>query len=218
MNFISKEKLYATEEEKMLNLNESAIKQKEKKLVIEIIENLKDSEDFIDKEDLFKFLLAVLNLYETCLIKINKLTSNPIIQKESGGKQKVSKTDIKGKVVTKIEKERIQQLLEKSLLNNINQDVLSRTKVIKKYGGFDENNNFLINIAAGNLINKDFNLLYINYSNNAFLNQRETNKESKKKLKLPLQFKPVINPLSDKLIINFRRKIQSVINLLNLGI
>lgn len=207
MNFISKEKLLITEEDKMLNLNESAIKQKEKKLVSEITENLINSDNLIDKEDLYYFLLAILNLYETCLIKVHKLNKVSDVNKELASKK--IKGDVKTKVPTKEEKEKLMQELNISLLKKLNDDIISRTKVIKKYGGLDENNNFLISLTAACQINKDFNLLYINYSNNAFLNQRENHKESK--TKKTLQFKPVINPMSDKLSINFRRRIQSVI-------
>ena len=87
MNFISKEKLLITEEDKMLNLNESAIKQKEKKLVSEITENLINSDNLIDKEDLYYFLLAILNLYETCLIKVHKLNKVSDVNKELASKK-----------------------------------------------------------------------------------------------------------------------------------
>jgi hypothetical protein len=207
MSFISREKYYATEEERMLYLNESVLRQKEKKLVNEIYETLKDSDNLIDKEDLYYFLLAVLNLYETFLLKLNKNKETNIVVEKSNAESKVKNQ----KDSLKKDKERLKEERKRAILTEINQDILSKIKTTRKYGGFDDQNKFIISLPIGELINKEFNLLYINYSNNAFFNQKQTNKESKTRLKCAMKFKPEINRNSEVLSANFRRKIQSVL-------
>lgn len=214
MSFISKEKHYATEEERMLNLNESILRQKEKKLVNEIYETLKDSDNLIDKEDLYYFLLSVLNLYETFLLKLHK---SKVIENES----EKSKTESKSKNLKesqKKEKERLKEEKKRTKLKLINEEIVSKVRTTKKYGGFDDQNKFIISLQLNELINKEFNLLYINYSNNAFFNQKEINIEGKSKLKCAMKFKPEINRNSELLSANFRRKIQSVYYLHYIGI
>ena len=70
LNFISPEK--DTSNNNIVNFNESSLKLVEKKLVCEIYENLKNSEGYIDKDQLLLFLLSLINLYEYYLLKINK--------------------------------------------------------------------------------------------------------------------------------------------------
>jgi len=206
MSFVSREKHYATEEERMLYLNESVLRQKEKKLVNEIYETLKDSDNLIDKEDLYYFLLAVLNLYETFLLKLNKnKETNNVVEKTNAESKVKNQKDAQKK-----EKERLKEERKRAILKEINDDILSKIKTTRKYGGFDDQNKFFISLPVSELINKEFNLLYINYSNNAFFNQKQNNKESKTRLKCAMKFKPEINRNSEILSANFRRKIQSV--------
>ena len=59
-----------------MNFNESSLKLVEKKLVCDIFENLKNSENVVDKNQLLLFLLSLINLYEYYLLKINKYKFN----------------------------------------------------------------------------------------------------------------------------------------------
>jgi len=77
-------------------------------------------------------------------------------------------------------------------------------KESKKYVGFDENNNLIVNIDMAKLIHKDFNFLNVNHSSyNSELFKKKLPENSVK-----LTFKPETNKNSDKLSNNFRNKIQ----------
>lgn len=234
----------------MLSLNESVLKQKEKRLVQDIIDNLRESEDLIDKENLYYFLLAVLNLYETCILKLHKLDNlqteenKPIEQtskqeqdqnkgpqdkmpedeksdnkaddiklkeeKKNSKDTKEIKVEKKKKKPSAEDKEREKSEKKKKLLEKLNEEIVKKVKTTRKYASFDENFKLVIPLALAEQINNHFNLLYINYSSNVFLNQKESNKESKTRLKGTMLFKPKINANSEKLSINFRKKIKNV--------
>ena len=79
-----------------------------------------------------------------------------------------------------------------------------------RYGGFDKENNYIITFDKEKLINKDFKIFYINYSNTTALSAK---KLSQQKHKEPdPTFKPTINPNSEKLCNEFRRKINTETN------
>ena len=144
LNFISPEK--DTSNNNIVNFNESSLKLVEKKLVCEIYENLKNSEGYIDKDQLLLFLLSLINLYEYYLLKINKHKFNlPEITCEL--KEKYRNEMIKSKSrsqekfsFNKISKTRAEEKREINnfILEKINDEIVSRIKIIKKYGGFDE--------------------------------------------------------------------------------
>ena len=73
----------------------------------------------------------------------------------------------------------------------------------------DENGDYYITIPMSKNINKDFNLLSINWSNYNHVHNKEKNKQVSGTINSNT-FKPIINSNSKKLSINFRRKIQSV--------
>ena len=216
LNFISPEK--DTSNNNIVNFNESSLKLVEKKLVCEIYENLKNSEGYIDKDQLLLFLLSLINLYEYYLLKINKHKFNlPEITCEL--KEKYMNEMIKSKSrsqekfsFNKISKTRAEEKREINnfILEKINDEIVSRIKIMKKYGGLDEKGVYYISIPISKNINKDFNLLSINWSNYNHIHNKENNKKNTSNTKASYSFKPIINSKSKKLSVNFRRKIQSV--------
>ena len=96
------------------------------------------------------------------------------------------------------------------ILEKINDEIVSRIKIMKKYGGLDEKGVYYISIPISKNINKDFNLLSINWSNYNHIHNKENNKKNTSNTKASYSFKPIINSKSKKLSVNFRRKIQSV--------
>jgi len=79
----------------------------------------------------------------------------------------------------------------------------------RNYGGYDTNNHLLINLSNAIKISKDFNLLYINFSSNDYFNKKEGNKIETSKSVAVLPFKPAINANSEKMSMNFRKKIET---------
>ena len=190
----------------LLNLNESKLKFTEKKLVQEIWENLKDNEGLVDKNNLYLFLLSVVNLYDYHLIKKNKKNFNEkIILSE------LLKSEIKDEELSSMIKSRKKEI-NQYILAKVNEEILSKIKTSKKYVGFDENNSLYISNKMSDNIHKDFNFLSINNSN---ANHVFSNKD--KNQKTIMTFRPTTNPNSDKLSSNFRRKIQIVIYTVTIG-
>ncbi len=100
--------------------------------------------------------------------------------------------------------------INKYILDKINQELISNIKVSKKYGGTDENGIYRITIPMSKNINKDFNLLSVNWSNYNHMNNKENQKKIATSNCSNLTFKPIINSNSKRLSVNFRRKIQNV--------
>ena len=129
---------------------------------------------------------------------------NELIKSKSRSQEKISLNKISKK--TKAEEKRE---INNFVLEIINNEIASRITVIKKYGGLDENGVYYITIPMSKNINKDFNLLSINWSNYNHVHNKEKNKQVSGTINSNT-FKPIINSNSKKLSINFRRKIQSV--------
>ena len=163
-------------------------------------------------------MLAILNLYEAFLVKIHKLDFSFKKSQKQVDKSKDANKEIKNSKKLKINKDQQNEEAKIALLNKLNIEISGKIKTYKKYGGLDENNKFLISLSSAKQINKDFNLLSINFSTYAYINQKEINRESKTKNKASLSFKPSIDPNSEKLSINFRKKIQNVKKKLKIGI
>ena len=75
LNFLA-QNISNNEDNNSISLCESSIAQTEKKLILELFDNLKDSQNFINIDNLFTFLLAILNLYEVYLLKNHEENSN----------------------------------------------------------------------------------------------------------------------------------------------
>jgi hypothetical protein len=216
LNFISPEKEFSNNT--IVNFNESSLKLVEKKLVNDIYENLKNLEGYIEIEQLLLFLLCLINLYEYYLVKINKHNYNiPQILTEINEKNKTelkikSKSRDKLGVIKNGQLSQAEQKKEinKIILDKVNQELISKIKVAKKYGGTDENGMYYITIPMSKNINKDFNLLSVNWSNYNHMNNKENQKKISTTNTSNLTFKPIINSKSKRLSVNFRRKIQNV--------
>ena len=221
LNLTSKEKENSNNTT-IVNFNESSLKQKEKKLVNELYDNLKDSEGYINKDQLFIFLLSILNLYEFYLVKMNleKFDTNDILREIAEKEQQFhsNKNDLKSssknkhmsfeKIGDKISNE--DEKINKYIIDKINTEILSKLKITKKYCGFDEKGNFYITMQMSKTINRDFNIFGINCLNSFYDNKKQLTSSSLFESK-NMTFKPCIDEKSKKLSLKFRRKIQSVI-------
>ena len=160
---------------------EGALQQKEKKLVTILFNSLKNEEDMIEIEHLFKFLISVLGLNYYDLYKEFKKTHEEsevnLIMNEN--KPKNDKIDF---IINKQNNENESKIDNDNKRNN-------------KYISFDKDNQLIIPISKSKLIKKDFQLFSINYMSKA------KNKKNKDKIKIEEEysFKPNINKKSEKL-------------------
>jgi hypothetical protein len=144
------------------------LKSQEKKLILDIINEIKREDNSILKDNLFLFILSILNCYKYYQYSKKK------------GKNKED-------------------------LENIGKELVSKIQSHSKYGGLDKEGNFIIPFDKEKLINKDFKIFYINYSNTTAFTAKKINQQ---KFKEPdPTFKPTINPNSEKLCSDYRRKI-----------
>ncbi len=204
LNFLS-QKLPNANDDINSNLNENAIALNEKKLVLELFENLKDYDNQVNIDHLFIFLLSILNLYEVYLLKIHQMNDN---LEESKAEEQSSNCESKKSLakdqskISAIQRKKEEKL---SILINLNNEMIAQIKKPCKYGGMDEENNFICPIVSSRSIFKDFNLFYINWSNLTYINR-------KKKINMDTEhtFKPKINQKSVKMSNAYRQKIQIV--------
>lgn len=150
-------------------------------MISEIYKELKDDEGNINKDDLFNFLLAVLNFYEAFLIK---------------------------KAKNKMKKERDEKPQNKEqLIITIRSDLVSdlSNKIInqKTYGGLDLNNQYIITLEKAADIHKNFNLLSFNWN----MTYSQSKKKEVKPPPVEGTFKPAIDKNSEKLCEQFRSKL-----------
>ena len=160
---------------------EGALQQKEKKLVTKLFNSLKDEEDKVEIDNLFKFLISILGLNYYDLYKEFKNTHEEseinLIMNENKPKN-----------------EKIDFIINKQ--NNENESKIdNENKRNNKYISFDKDNQLIIPISKSKLIKKDFQLFSINYMSKA------KNKKNKDKIKIEEEysFKPNINKKSEKL-------------------
>ena len=155
---------------------------KESQLVTEIWENL-NKEEFVKTLDLFLFLLAIVNLID------------PYITSKFNEKSKENNSLDENFVLN----------LEKNIdVDQANFYINSRITQKRKYGGFDQENNYLLNFSHGKSIHRDFNMLYINRNKNI----ANMNKQNKKSASISIpQFKPTIGVVSEKLSHEYKKKI-----------
>ena len=210
LNFISQKFTNQIDETSNMSFSESSIAQNEKKLVLELFENLKDRENQVNTDHLFIFLLSILNLYEAYLLKLhqmNNINIEDISKSEdqysnSESKKTLSKDQSKLLAIQKKKEEKM------NILINLNKEMINQIKKPCKYGGMDEDNNFIIPFLSSRIIYKDFNLFYINWSNLTYINRK------KKIVGTEHSFKPQINQRSVKMSNVYRQKIQNVFILL----
>jgi hypothetical protein len=146
------------------------LKAQEKKLILNIINELKDENDNIKKNDLYIFIISILNCYKYYQYSKKKGRSKEDI--EALGKE------LEAKIVRQM-----------------------------KYGGLDGENNYIITYEKERLISKDFKIFYINYSNSSSTSAKKISLQKHKEENLT--FKPTINPNSEKLCNEYRRKINN---------
>ena len=187
--------------------NPLSTKNQERKLVTEMYENMKDSEGFVNLDHIFIYCLSILNLLEYFIVKSYKLDNDELteLQSQTLNSQPSTKTLRSSVSNTKIlsKTNSVLTLGEdtyNNLVHKLNLDLNSRIINSKKYGGFDEEQNFIITFSQAKMIFKDFNLFSFNYNNTGQKKQKLVVEEE-------LSFKPKINPKSIQLSNKYRQKV-----------
>lgn len=162
----------------------------EKKLIAQVYENLKDKEDLVNIDHLFIFLLAVVNLYDFYLYSSYKLTEETNNNNNNGETEKKDKEQLKQEIYAKIAK-----------------DLETKNVIQRKFGGFDENENFVLTFENAKQINKDFSFLYINFMITSDIKQRAKKPNSSLLNPTDFPFKPTVLEESKKMFEDYRRKI-----------
>lgn len=177
--------------EKNTNLNKSEInnllKQQEKILLLEIYENIRDSEGYFLIDHFYIFSLAILDLLDYYILKAYSEKEKSISPNNNKNSNFV---------------------VDKNLVEKINNELKSKIILSKKYGGYDEHNNYIITLEQSKKIHKDFN----SFSSNWYKSIRNTKNKAKEITELEAEsvtFKPKINPKSAKMGDEYRKKILS---------
>ena len=154
-------------------------------LLNEIFENLKDENDLICIDHIFIFCISILGLFDFYILsnyQINN-TNNTIQTDENENNENENKELINSSSQTNLKSNiNSQKLLQKnfsvktvslnddidSKLEFINKDFSNRIINNVKFGGFDNENNFIITSNYAKLISKHFITFYQNYNNPNF--------------------------------------------------
>jgi hypothetical protein len=162
-----------------INLN---LNLKEKRSLLEIYDSLRDSEGYITIDHFYIFCLAILDLFEYYVLKA-------FFDKEKSEN-----------------KQNLNSQIDKKMLDKINLDLKGRIIYNKKYGGFDEFNNFIITFDQAKLIHKNFHALSTNWYK-SIRNTKNKIKEIEELNAESITFKPKINRKSAKIGNEYRKKI-----------
>lgn len=158
-----------------------------------------DNSDKIKSNDLFLYIVSILNLYDYFIYSSykKKIKTEKNIENKLRKKQKTEKS--------------LETIKEKEdLLNKIKQEIKNRiSKQFSKYSGGDEDNNLILLDEHAILLNKDFHIFSLNFStkHNIKSNLKEIKQELEIEFKKNNPFKPIIDKNSKKLYSDFRRKI-----------
>ena len=157
------------------NHTSQASSELETKLLNTLFDNLKDENNFIKIDHIFVFSLSILNLFEYYIItnyqnSSQQSTASQNTDVSNSASQKTLKT-VKSntKIIQKNYSVNNVGLskgngIDEQLINKINSELSGRITQNKKYGGFDNNGNFIITIPQSKQISKDFTTFYQNYS------------------------------------------------------
>jgi len=168
---------------------ESLLKQQEKKLSIDIFEAIKDSDGLANVDHLFLIVLSVINLYEYYLYSSYKIANKNLDEKkEEKPKPKINKEEVLAKISTEVD-----------------------AKIVKngRYVGFDQEGNLLITFPKAKMINRDFNLFYINFMTGSAVNLSKKPETASSDNEM---FKPKINENSEKLYDQYRKRVYDLEN------
>lgn len=175
----------------------------ETQLLNEINDNLKKEDGLISIEHIFIFCLSMLNLLDYYLLSsYQKDFSNPKISSQQTLKASQSGKTLKSSnsQAGSLQEDNLSYLRKK-----LDRDLNNRIVTQKKYGGYDNEGNFIISLTHSKSIFKDFSVLYQNYShNNVISKNKRTNT-----LIEPPPFKPTINAKSNELL-NNKNKVKQI--------
>lgn len=191
-------------------VNESTLKQTEKKKVYEVWEVLKDQEGYVNVDKLFLFVLAVINLYEYYLYSSYKKTYKP--ENEDENMQTLKETNKKAK--SNLKDKYKDETKKREILQKIAEEIEKKVTTPTKYGGYDAEDNFILTYEKAKLVNRDFNIFYVNFMNSKILSAGKQTKD-KAQTKAEPAFRPSINPHSNRLYTEYRKKVLNTVNFLS---
>ena len=171
-------------------------------------ENIRDTEGHVIIDHLYIFLLSILDLLDYYILKgyMDKEKDNELQKNSKINKNSNHKTINNSNSATNILGDKNHSVIDKNLIDKINSEISSRLILKKKFGGYDENNNFIITFDQAKKIHKDFLILSTNWYKSIINNKNKNNTKENLTIE-PLTFKPKINPKSAKIGDEYRRKI-----------
>lgn len=201
------------ENERMLSNEEINIMLKpiEKNLFLEIFENLRDSEGFILIDHFYIFSLAILDLLDYYILKAyqdkeresEKDAKN--LRNKSATPNKLNNVSNNYNNDNKSDKN-VGFIIDKNVIEKINAELKSKIILSKKYGGYDDANNYIITFEQSKKIHKDFLCFSTNWYK-SIRNNKNKNKEIDNLATESITFKPKINAKSAKIGEEYRRKV-----------
>jgi hypothetical protein len=186
-------------------------KNQEKKLLVDLYDNLKDNDGYVNLDHLFIFCLSILNLLEYYVVKTYKVNEEGSgINNFNGNGTKSQKTlkssSSNPRIIQKTNSQlTLNEEATQNLIHKLNLDLNNRIVIHRKYGGLDEENNFIISFSHSKLIFKDFTIFSINWSSSFKAAKRE--KANLKLQENEMTFKPNINPKSVHLSNKYRQRV-----------
>lgn len=190
----------------------SLIKPQEINLFEDIHENICDSEGYISIDHFYIFSLAILDLLDYYILKAfqDKEKENEKSKNQSNTPNKINNVN------NNVNENKLDKngnlIIDKNLIDKINSELKSKIILSKKYGGYDDANNFIITFEQSKKIHKDF----LCFSTNWYKSIRNIKNKAKEIESLAAEsttFKPKINPKSAKIGEEYRRKIISELDI-----
>lgn len=209
------DKLWSTEE--IIN----SLKQTEKNLFYEVFENLRDSEAYVSIDHFYIFSLAILDLLDYYILKAYQEKEKEIEKEAKGKRNNLATTPSKvnsnnnhcNNATENFKSEKnannFNFIVDKNTVDKINAELKAKIILSKKYGGYDEANNFIITFEHAKKIHKDFLCFSVNWYKSIRNSNKSKNKDLENLAAESVTFKPKINPKSAKIGEEYRRKVIS---------
>jgi len=192
------------------------LKPSEKNLFLEIFENLRDSEGLVSIDHFYIFSLAILDVLDYYILKAyqDKEKDSEKFEKEAKGNNRNSSAT-PSKLIShtaaaaenKSEKS-ANFTIDKNTVDKINSELKGKIILNKRYGGYDEANNFIITFELSKKIHKDFLCFSANWYK-SIRSYKSKNKDLENLAAESVSFKPKINAKSAKIGQEYRRRIIS---------
>ena len=199
----NKKKYLANKKEKV------DLKAEEKKLINSFVNSAflaYGAAEKISSNDLFLYVIGILNLYDYYIYSSYKKT-NPIPSLKKNQLSNESKQNPNKSL--KLKKTEEEVALKNQIIKEIKEEISKKATKKTRYASFDSENHLIVTDENANNLKKDFLMFYLNFMfKHNIKNNKETVKfEVEKEFKQNATFKPKIDENSKKLYSDYRRKI-----------